>query len=276
LVQQRVHRDLIVLARLADRGGTALVSVADRHEDELVGVSDPPVPSKSQVNRAGDLLARAQLGAVDLTADERLGAMGIVDAWRQSHAVPLEWVTNALGRRIGPIATQCVVAQRLKRMPQIVKKLARYGNMNLARMQDLGGCRIVLPDLEQIDEAARLIGNYGTDRWEIRHRADYRIEGRPDTAYRALHIIVSREHRMVEIQLRTLREHAWAEAVERVTALSDHDVKEGRAPQEFLEYFKLASDAFYALDNERDVSKRHRHRFRELHAHLGRYVLGHG
>jgi putative GTP pyrophosphokinase len=208
-----------------------------------------------------------------VTVRERLDALAIVDAWRQSHAGPLEWVTGALGRRVGPIATQCVIAQRLKRMPQIIKKLARYGNMNLARMQDLGGCRIVLSDLDQVDEAARLIKSYGTNRWEIRHQADYRLQGRPDTAYRALHIIVIRDQRMIEIQLRTLRQHAWAEAVERVTALSDHDVKEGRAPEEFLEYFKLASDTFFSMDTARDVSSRHRRRFRQLHAQLGRYVL---
>lgn len=251
--------------------GVACVTVGD--DDAVMEPDGPPTLSKSEVNRAGALLAQARLGAVNITARDRLDAIAVVDAWRQSHAVPLEWVTDALGRRVGPIATQCVVAQRLKRMPQIIKKLARYGNMNLARMQDLGGCRIVLPDLDQVDEAARLIASYGTNRWEVRHEADYRTEGRPDTGYRALHIMVAREQRMVEIQLRTLREHAWAEAVERVTALSEHDVKEGRAPDEFLEYFRLASDAFFAMDNHEPVSSRHRLRFRQLHGHLGRYVL---
>jgi hypothetical protein len=70
------------------------------------------VPSKSQVNRAGDLLAQTTLGGVDITACERLDAIAVVDAWRQSHAAPLEWITDALGRRVGPIATQCVIAER--------------------------------------------------------------------------------------------------------------------------------------------------------------------
>jgi ppGpp synthetase/RelA/SpoT-type nucleotidyltranferase len=78
---------------------------------------------------------------------------------------------------------------------------------------------------------------------------------------------------LIEVQLRTLREHAWAEAVERVTALSEHDVKEGRAPDDFLEYFKLASDGFFALDRGEPVSQRHRSRFRMLHRTLGQYVL---
>ena len=70
-----------------------------------------------------------------------------------------------------------------------------------------------------------------------------------------------------------MRQHFWAEAVERVTALSDHDVKEGRAPAEFLEYFRLASDSFYLLDQGRDPSKRHKQRFQKLHSVLGPYVV---
>ena len=226
--------------------------------------------SKSQVNRAGAVLAQRDSASFD----DRFAAIAVADAWRQSHAEPLAWVTEKVAGRVGPVATQCVVAQRLKRMPQIIKKLARYGNMNLARMQDLGGCRIVLSDLDEVDEAARLIHSYGSNRWQVKHVADYRADGRPDTAYRALHLIVERDTRLIEIQLRTLREHAWAEAVERVTALSDHDVKEGRAPSEFLEYFRLASDAFFALDCGRDPSDRHRRRFKDLHRSLGHYVVG--
>ena len=233
----------------------------------------PAPPSKSQVNRAGALLADARRTGVTVARNEHLEAIEVVDAWRQSHAAPLEWVTDKLRGRIEPITTQCVVAQRLKRMPQIIKKLARYESMKLARMQDLGGCRVVFSDLVQIDEAARLIRSYGHNRWEVTHESDYRKDGRPDTAYRALHLILKRDERLIEVQLRTLRQHAWAEAVERVTALSDHDVKEGRAPEEFLEYFRLASDGFHLLDKGRTVSKKQRTRYRKLHQTLGRYVF---
>jgi putative GTP pyrophosphokinase len=232
------------------------------------------VPTKSQVNAAGARLASARLGQRELSSEEMLDAIRVVDAWRQLHAEPLAWVTEKLMGRVSPIAVHAVVAQRLKRMPQIIKKLARYENMNLARMQDLGGCRVVLDQPEEVEEAARAIRSYGSNRWVVRHEADYRDDGRADTAYRALHMIVLRDDRLIEIQLRTLRQHAWAEAVERVTALSDHDVKEGRAPDEFLEYFKLASDGLYRMDCGETLNQQHRRRFRDLHRLLGRYVLG--
>lgn len=42
------------------------------------------------------------------------------------------------------------VAQRLKREVQIVNKLARLDSMQLWTMGDIGGCRAVLPNREQV------------------------------------------------------------------------------------------------------------------------------
>lgn len=235
----------------------------------------PPAftPSKTQVNRAGARLADARRLGKQLPTDEMLEAIRVADAWRQLHAEPLAWVTSALMRRLEPIAVHAVVAQRLKRMPQIIKKLARYENMQLARMHDIAGCRVVLDTVAEVDQAARLIRSYGTNRWTIRDEDDYRADGRPDTAYRALHVILVRDGRWIEVQLRTQRQHAWAEAVERVTALSDHDVKEGRAPEEFVEYFKLASDGLHMLDDGERPNSALRARFALLHRGVGPYVL---
>lgn len=233
-------------------------------------------PSKSQINKAAFTLAAARRGETQLSAVEQLEAARVVDAWRQLHAEPLAWVTEAVGRRVTTVADEVVIAQRLKRMPQIIKKIARYQDMKLARMQDLGGCRVLLPDPRCVETVAERIRSYGTQHWTVRHESDYRELGRPDTAYRALHMTVIREERQIEIQLRTFRQHAWAEAVERVTALSDHDVKEGRAPEEFLEYFKLASDAFWRADCGRKATQATRRRFRRLHSDLGRFVMPRG
>lgn len=229
--------------------------------------------SKKQVKKAGDRLQKEYRGILELPPEQKLHDIGTVDRWRQLHADPLAWVTDALARRIEPIATQVVLAQRLKRMPQIIRKLARYETMKLDQMQDLGGCRAIFASLEEVDEAARLIRSYGSQRWTVHQTSDYRHDGRSDTRYRALHVVVLRSDRLIEIQLRTIRQHAWAEAVERVDALTDHHVKEGQAPEEFKEYFFLASDGFYARDIGAPVSPRHRQRFRQLHGALGRYVI---
>jgi hypothetical protein len=55
-----------------------------------------------------------------------------------------------------------------------------------------------------------------------------------------------------------------------------HDVKEGRAPDDFLEYFRIASDGFHQIDCSRGVTLKHRDRYRRLDALLGPYVTGSG
>jgi predicted nucleic acid-binding Zn ribbon protein len=47
------------------------------------------------------------------------------------------------------------ISQRLKRIPTILDKLHREPGMNLGRMEDIGGCRAVLRDL---DEVYRVLG----------------------------------------------------------------------------------------------------------------------
>ena len=46
------------------------------------------------------------------------------------------------------------VAQRLKRVPAIMLKLVRFPNMDLSRMQYVGGCRAVLVDHGEINGVA--------------------------------------------------------------------------------------------------------------------------
>lgn len=239
----------------------------------MEAVEADAAPSKKQVKNAGHRLQKEHRGTIQLAFEQRLEDIATVDRWRQSHAEPLAWVTDKLARRIEPIATQIVLGQRLKRMPQIIRKLARYETMKLTQLQDLGGCRAIFGTLEEVDEAARLVRTYGANRWQIHHTDDYRQAGRSDTRYRALHIVVVRAERLIEIQLRTMRQHAWAEAVERVDALTDYHVKEGQGPEEFKDYFFLASDGFYARDVGARVSPSHRRRFRQLHRTLGRYVM---
>lgn len=88
--------------------------------------------TKSSVNRAGEALAAAFTKGVELPLD----ACESVAKWRELHAEPLVWLTMSVRGRVGS-----GVSYRLKRLPQIAAKLARAGNMALARMQDVGGCR---------------------------------------------------------------------------------------------------------------------------------------
>ena len=136
------------------------------------------------------------------------------------------------------------VGQRLKRAPQIVEKLRRHPGMKLSRMQDIGGCRAILSSHDEVLRvAARIERN-----WHIKHRKHYTLEAPAISGYRALHIVVERDGRLVEIQLRTAREHEWAEAIERTDKRLGLDLKSGRGPSDLLEYFRLAADGLAMED----------------------------
>jgi len=163
-------------------------------------------------------------------------------AWRSTHAYPLALVTPGVRNWVdqeaaGPV----IVGQRLKRHDRMLEKLLRFPSMRLTQMEDIAGCRAVLPTPVEVEAVARRIHR----KWDVRAVSDYRQSGKPDTGYRALHLIVMRRERLVEVQLRTSEQHDWAEAVEWASSRSGHNLKDGEGPADLLEYLKLVSDAIW-------------------------------
>jgi ppGpp synthetase/RelA/SpoT-type nucleotidyltranferase len=77
--------------------------------------------------------------------------------------------------------------------------------------------------------------------------------------YRALHLWCRRDGLKVEIQLRTSRQHDWAEAVEECDAWLGMDLKHEQGPDELLVFFRELADYHNRLDrgvtpSELDVS----------------------
>ena len=144
-----------------------------------------------------------------------------------------QFVLHECGSDVAP-----TVGQRLKREPQMIEKLSRHPKMRLSRMQDIGGCRAILRGgHEEVDRVAKRIER----RWEVKHRKHYTLEQPAKSGYRARHIIVQRDGRLIEIQLRTPRQHEWAEAIERADKRLQFNLKAGAGPPELLEYFRLAA-----------------------------------
>lgn len=142
-----------------------------------------------------------------------------------------------------------VVGQRLKRMPQIINKLIRFDSMRLTQMEDIGGCRTVLAGPDEVAAVGRRI----EQKWSVRYRSDYRVEGKPKTGYRALHYVVIRRERMIEVQLRTASQHQWAELVERTASRLDYDLKDGQGPDDLIEYFRMASEVIWLRETGETV-----------------------
>ena len=198
--------------------------------------------SKSAVRRAGSTLRRfAREEATDAEADE---ALGVIDAYRRSFSDPLNAVA-ALGGILRESGIQGEVSQRLKRMLTIAQKIVvRESGLDLSRMQDIGGCRVVL-DSDDVADLRRFEGLV-CDYWGDGCKRSSNYVDRPrESGYRAIHIVVVQDGRMIEIQLRTQRMHLWAELVENLSGLLGTNYKQDgdSLVQDFARQLSLAMHA---------------------------------
>lgn len=179
--------------------------------------------SKSAVRRAGSTLRRfAREEATDAEADE---ALGVIDANRRSFSDPLNAVA-ALGGILRESGIQGEVSQRLKRMLTIAQKIVvRESGLDLSRMQDIGGCRVVLDsdDVADLRRFEGLVCDYWGDGCK---RSSNYVDQPRESGYRAIHIVVVQDGRMIEIQLRTQRMHLWAELVESLSGVLGTNYKQ--------------------------------------------------
>jgi GTP pyrophosphokinase len=182
----------------------------------MAAAAHSPKPfTKGEVNRAGELLRDIIEGkrAVAESDTEALArAWEALTWWRSLHARPLSIVAANLryhvDREGGQIRGALEVAQRLKRLPTIVDKLAREQG-RVTQMQDIGGVRAVLPSLRHVYAVRRRL----LKTWTIVRVRDYIAEPKR-SGYRALHVIVKRRGFPIEVQLRTIAQDVWANSVE--------------------------------------------------------------
>jgi len=184
----------------------------------------------------------AGAGAKDLRQ-----AIEVVSDYRASVSDPLKKVTVGVRQFVDRESTEVVVGQRLKRLPAIARKLNREPTMRLSQMEDVGGCRAILPGANtEVRGVLRRIRK----NWDVVGFDDY-VSTPKSTGYRALHVVVLRDDHRIEVQLRTPGQHEWAEAVERASATTGHALKYGEGPTDLLTYFELAA---WAIDQqERDL-----------------------
>jgi ppGpp synthetase/RelA/SpoT-type nucleotidyltranferase len=210
-----------------------------------------PRYSRTQVNRAGDIL-------IDRSAsdEQQEWAREVLSNWRSCHAYPINTFQATLRSKLKRIAPTAFVAQRLKRSPSIVAKLERFAGMKLARMQDIGGLRAVVGSL---DEVRALESDYRTPNHSFKHELvttkDY-IQHPKDTGYRSLHLVYKYANDKVpeynglllELQIRTRLQHAWATAVETMGTFLRYALKSSEGPGTWLEFFAAAGSAFATLE----------------------------
>lgn len=200
--------------------------------------------SKNEVDRAG-----REAAIMGKTSDDYKKALKIIDNWRAAHGYPLYVITNKLKRMTK--GKRIFVVHRLKRLESIVAKLRRNDHMSLKNMQDLGGCRVVVPKIEDV---YRIAEKFEGSR--VRHKLvkenDYIKEPKRD-GYRSLHRVykyVSDDKESpyngmkIEIQFRTLMQHYWATAVETMGLCTKTNLKAGMGDDDIKRFFVLTSNLF--------------------------------
>lgn len=226
------------------------------------------LPSKSEINRCGDLL-RSHLEAPDEDYDwEKVQhAYDVVGEFRSSFQYPLTKVTMGLRQMVQRESEAVVVAQRLKRMDRILGKLRRMPATKLARMEDIAGCRAVLAAPSEVDGVLRRIHK----RWDVVRERDY-VQKPKSSGYRANHLIVARDACRVEVQLRTRGQQQWADAVESFASRFDLPLKDEQGPEEVLEFFLLAGQGIYNDEYGADMGDGFTTRFNEAAAAVQDWV----
>jgi ppGpp synthetase/RelA/SpoT-type nucleotidyltranferase len=118
----------------------------------------------------------------------------------------------AIARIRGEMSVQ--LTSRLKNTGTILEKLRRSGGGSLPNIQDLAGIRIVL-DCDLIEQLrfSKRIASLFSDEERPPKLVDRRFE--PLRGYRAVHVIVTVNKRLVEVQVRTRLQHHWANLFEK-------------------------------------------------------------
>ena len=208
------------------------------------------VPSKSSVHKAGRVLRDSNAGLEELS-----NAMDVLSVWRSFHSYPINTFQAYLRSKIKKDAYQkAIIAQRLKRMPSIVSKLKRLKGMGLETMQDIGGIRVILKNIDDVYSLHNALLKARFAHKALLPPDDY-IKNPKRDGYRSLHQVfkyASTRHPElnvlhVELQIRTQLQHSWATAVETLGIIEQSSFKTGEGDEAFKRFFKLAS-ALFSLD----------------------------
>lgn len=214
---------------------------------------EKPKYSKKQIDRAGKIIADVFTNPnTNITPQEISEVVDILNNWRSAHAYPLEVIANNL-RRNNP---QAIVVQRLKRLDSIIGKIERFPDMSLYRMQDLGGCRVIV---DTIDDVYKSVNDFKNSKIShiFKRENDY-IQNPKESGYRSYHMVyqfqsdendIYNKNMLIEIQFRTKLQHIWATAVEMMGIFTKSKLKASIGNEDILRFFILVSSLFAKREN---------------------------
>ena len=184
--------------------------------------------SRSQVDRLGDRLRNGELTVETLQN---------LELYRQQFSSAYQFVEQMLAEKMKKVVT----GRPSKSTIAIVEKLRR-GTSRLSQMQDIAGCRVVLDNLvEQENFCANAVVLLGKVAVVDRRKS-------PSHGYRAVHLVVDFDSCLVEVQVRTRAQHAWAEFSEKLADTYGQEIKYGSGNERVVEFLCSLSDCLYRIE----------------------------
>jgi GTP pyrophosphokinase len=168
--------------------------------------------TNAQVDRLGERLRAGAPSEDDLR---------LLDKYRRSFA-------DAYGHVVGIVRDGLNLSptgRPAKSTSSIRDKLIRE-SVRLSQMQDIAGCRVVVEDVTKQDNAVEALAAQFPYVKVLDRRE------RPSHGYRAVHLVVHHADKPVEIQVRSVLQHLWAELSEKLADVYDPAIKYGGGPEE--------------------------------------------
>lgn len=216
-----------------------------------------PEHTRQLVNEAGKVLR-------DDSADNNLAkeaALIMINNWRTCHNFPLNTFQVRLRKKAKEVDNNSLVVQRIKRLASIKKKLERFPDMKLTQIQDIGGCRAILGTVSHVDTLVNIYKHRQSRgvKHKLAKEDDY-IKDPKDSGYRGVHLVYkynsdknsSYKDLKIEIQIRSLLQHAWATAVETVDTFTSQSLKSSQGEKDWTRFFVLMSSVM-AIKEDRPL-----------------------
>src|SRR5689334_24926786 len=108
--------------------------------------------SKTLIATAGRALSRD----TETDVDRYILYTDAFDEYRKNHLEPLSKTTVELQQWLAQFGKDYFNAQRLKRKPQILRKLKRF-SARLSQLQDIGGTRVIVDQNKDVEELANFL-----------------------------------------------------------------------------------------------------------------------
>lgn len=194
------------------------------------------------VNRAGNSIRENTADIEDYL---------VIEEWRAAHRAVLNTFQAILRNRTR--RSKITVAQRHKRRSTIFDKLLRFPEMQLARMDDVAGCRLIFRNIKTLN---RFRSDFHKARFHHKRKNDtekYNYIANPKrTGYRGIHDVYSYDVNsesgkhlkglLVELQYRTAVQHSWATAVEVIGFITENQPKFEKGDDRYNHAMALASE----------------------------------